>query len=105
MCFYDTINYQFEKFENDNNCNFNLELFNIESEIIIFYNKEKGYDNFVKKLDYILLKYIENNSNFDNIYLENINILKKEIIISYINSKSLNYYDDIIKIQTFNIND
>jgi len=105
MCFYDNINYQFERFENENDCNFNTQLFDIESQIITYYNKEKGYSNFIKHLDNIFSKYIETNSMMDNLYLKNINALKKEVISSYINSKSLSYFDDIIKIQTFNIND
>jgi len=105
MCFYDNINYQFERFENDNNCNFNSQLFDIESKIITYYNKEKSYSNFVKYLDNIFAKYVENNQMMSNIYLENINILKKAIIISYNNSKCMNYFDDIIKFQRFNIND
>jgi hypothetical protein len=105
MCFYDNINYQFESFENDNNCSFNNQLFAIETKIIKIYNKGNGYSKFVKHLDNIFAKYFETNPTMSNIYIENINVLKKGIISAYNNSKCINYFDDIIKFQTFNIND
>jgi len=103
MTFFDIINYSFEKFQDDNKCQTSLDLFNMESEIIRIYKKCK--DNFEQLISNIFLVYILNNPKFNNKYLEDLNILEKNITKAYIKANNMKYYNDIIKIHVYNIND
>jgi len=103
MAFFDIINDSFENFQNDNKCHDSFDLFNMESEIIRIYKKCKY--NFEKLISNIFLVYILNNPEFNTKYLEDLNILEKNIIIAYIKTNNMKYYNDIIKIQVYNIND
>jgi hypothetical protein len=109
MSFYDTIAKIFQNFMNENNIIYQQlmnELFNIECDINKLCNMKKNNKNTMEAIDIIFSKHMLN-SNIYNIHESKFRELKQCICDAYKSQNMFNskYYDELIKINNYNIED
>ena len=109
MSFFDIISKLFEKFIKDNNeiCDQIMsDLFNIEGDINKLYTVKKKHKKFHEDIDIIFTKHISNN-NIYNLYKSTFQKLKLDIcdICTSLNTDKSTYYDELIKVNKYNIQD
>lgn len=109
MSFFDTITKIFEKFINENIDIYKHimnELFNIECDVNKLCNMKKNHKNTAEAIDNIFSKHMLNN-NMYNIHESKFRVLKQSICDVYKSQNIFNtkYYDELIKINNYNVED
>jgi hypothetical protein len=109
MSFFDKITSLFEKFASENRVicdHLTNELFNIEADINKLNNLIKKNRNINEDIEVIFAKHVLNNNHY-NLHKSKFQELKSNICDIY-KSKNMNntkYYDELIKINNYNIED